>query len=694
MANTIDINIPGIGNVSVNAPGFATEATLTKLVAIMANKGTAAAKGIGAVGAAAAGAADPIKNLGNAAKSAGEKFEKGGEVLNNEIAALGHQFTEAVSVIGRQVGNMLKLSDGTSSLSNGIDVVIDGLKQATNLLYLLPGIGIAGKAILDVGIDAVLGGLQGVLHWYVQQTDVLRGIQRSMYSSNLQMEGGLNDLDHILVETSLTMQNLTSVAQNAGSSLRMMSGGASKALQRLAKGFNALSDANRQELIAQGYDRSEILAGMAHYAASVEQFGKELSPAELAEGTAAYMKNMRELQRLSGLSIQEQEAQIDKNRASLFVQNQLNGAVSAEARAFTERFITQVDPVIQDFVISGRNTTKESGVVTQSLATYTNGLRDITQQLQSGSIDFDQAMAMQSNLLKDPRVLSEMKNNQELFGQVPGELYGSLSGVISVLGEMQKKIYGDAQAAEGQGFDPSKMSQLDRNVANFVDYTDFMNNALQASTTALMKFATSMPILNVETGIGSVVGLARLFKELVTTSDADRKRAIEDEIKRMEWFKNYQAGEEAKYKLGIETDSIFTEDLNVLGGPGKYDPQTQSDKLFFEQLQDGQDIMTWGPKPFTPDGRIDPNWHNPDLDLVPKGLEVLPELGTDLPGAGLRPMSYKPDSKDPIAVTIADVTVWEDIRKKLDILNATNGQIVREMERSNTIAKQNGYASA
>ena len=678
--------VPGIaGGITVDAPNFATETTLSRLTAIMSKSSSnPASKANTKLADAANSASKSLEDMDTAADHAGRGIQDAGETLNNELSTIGHQFGEQLKEIGRGLARVLDLSS-TSGLSSTIDLVGDVAKKLTNILYLIPGIGILGKAAIDFVADQLIDIATGTTKFYIDQTEQLGQWMNAFTDSNLQFVNGIDDANRIVINTTVSFDELIGVAEKASNSLRQMSGGPVKAIGRLSKGFDQLGETNQKYLMALGYSREEILTGMANYGASAERFGKELSPAELADGTNNYLRNLKELQRLTGISAKEQEDRIEANRNDLYIQNQLN-QLQGEARTTMESFITQVNPAIRDFVLTGQSNTQESAVIVSQMQAYSNGMANIVSQVKGGNLDYQGALAAQQALLKDPRVIEEMKSTQATFGQVQSSLYGSLSGIVDAMGSLQGEIYDQVNVAKENAPDFDQMKQVTDNVTQLQLDTAKVTQALQATSVSVEQFlaTTSRPI------IATLTVTLQGIKDLLTTSDADLVKSAAEREKAIADFEKYIHDSSARLALtggldGMGTVSnmdINADSVNLNVGNHGIDPESLSPTPKLPDLNE-----MFNPH-YSPDG----TWY-PGTPIAPieKGSSILPDLSVP----GVKPMSTDiTNTSKEVTLQLADTKVFSDMHDQLQSLVKVNASMLKAMERGNTISAQNGYASA
>ncbi len=449
-----------------------------------------------------------LDELGNAAT----------RVMDNAlggISSFGQGSSESAGVI----------TDAAKFAANAISGVVNAIGSVAGLLGgpITKLIGSFGSAI----VSAAAQGAAALIGFYAGQMSSLRESQRSLISSGVQFANGIDGATDIIKDSNITLGDLKATAESAADSLRLMQGGATSGIKRLGDSFRRMGDTNQKYLYALGFTNDEILSGMADYAASAERSGRALSTDELAQGSYAYLKNLRELERLTGVSIKEQAAQQDANRRSLYVQNQLSD-LGASERSATEGFLKTIPPMLQDVALSGRGLTTESATLANALPTYAAGIADITAQLKSGALNEVQAKDRYAALMNDPKVAEEIRSNQQIFGQTLASGYGALSGFVEALGALQAQITGNIEAAKQATPNPEDMKgPLQDGINSFVQNTKKLETAAQQiafGLTELLSPAISkmvgamsdaaLKISDIFTGEGKIAQLTNLQKDI------------------------------------------------------------------------------------------------------------------------------------------------------------------------------------
>lgn len=382
--------------------------------------------------------------------------------------------------LGQGSGESASTLQSAAKLSaDAIGAAMDGIKGIAGAIA--PGIGSAIVGIFTETTKVLAQAGSALVGFYAGQMEGLRSQQKKFYEAGVQFSNGIDSAGNIIEDSNLlTIGDLASAAEKARDSLRLMAGGSAGGLTRLTNGFKQMSKAQIENLYALGYSNDEILAGMADFAASAERNGKALDAKQLAEQSMKYLTSMRELERLTGKSIASQKSQQEANSRSLFVQNQL-ADLAGPQRAATEKFLSTIDPLMQDVALTGRGMTKDSALMASRLPTYAEGIADITARLKTGAIDDIKAGEEYKKLMNDPRVAAEIRDNQKTFGNVVSDAMGNLGGFVTKLGELQAELTGNIQQAKADTPKPDEFTgPLQEGINTFVLETKRMENTFQS----------------------------------------------------------------------------------------------------------------------------------------------------------------------------------------------------------------------
>ena len=326
----------------------------------------------------------------------------------------------------------IKTTSNTNSMSDMIDSageVVAGF--AGGVAGMIPVIGegtarlaeatvMAGTALLSMAVGAV---------------ESFQAMNRSIMDGGLLLQGGFSGLADAADVAGLPVNQFGEAVMANINRLRLLEGGAPGGLTRLSLGFKALQEAqseNLDTLYALGFSQEEVVAGMSNVALGAQRAGRNLNNEELAAGTFDYLKNLRELSRLSGESAKSIQDQIDADRANLFVQNALLDVAPAQREAAAQFAAAIPDALgpIRDFIITGQSFTTESGVMADQMSTTAGIYRQAFDAVAQGVMTNEQATAFIQQSMRDNEavIAAERENTIRSFGQAPGQAFSDILG--------------------------------------------------------------------------------------------------------------------------------------------------------------------------------------------------------------------------------------------------------------------------
>lgn len=695
---TLKVTLPG-GNETflVDAAGFATEATVNSMLRVLEKSHGTTSK-----------TAKVQRDNSEALQEGTDALMEFGETIdltNDEVLATSSVWKK----MGKAVEGLTSLADqSAASLQNMSFSGSDSqgkLRQLANiagrltesLAAITDGIPIISQ--IAKGGDAVMQGLSLVTEFTTQVLEALRDEQRQLYNSGVFFANGIDTAAQLASDSGTTLGYLSKAASEASDALRRSNGGAAKALTKTAQSFDILrkkvdasGKAQVEQLYTLGYTQDEILAGIARFNSTMDLSGKSMSTEELAAASRDYLVTMKELDRLTGEDVNQRKAAAEQLNNELAFRQYMRTLDGPQATA-AQDLITSLETInpamaqLAKYQLMGiQPTDKAMALLQNEMPGFSRQMADARQSLLDGTLTFDKIpgiIADVSKTSKDEidRFSSSVGGYQMLAYFEQGSTI--MKNVIDVLGPAYNKFDQVAKASDTTNTAESitkNAGELSEAIAKYTNIEVELANMMQGAAIVITK-----SVINLAETLGAK------FKEMLGilgfsdsgVYDPATAKMLEDDKKRLE-------GEKAKYELGFDdidiTPKLDDMGVGILSKPT--DPIHVTDDKVLKQIQDNNDTLIFGPKPYGPLGP-NPYWKNPDD--IPKGSSV------DLAPPIVKPMSYESptgESDKPITVTFASYAIWEEMRDHLKTLNATNAQIVRTMDRGNTIAKQNGYASA
>lgn len=424
------VDIPGVGQIEVDG-NFATDDSIQELLSLMKGQKTSSNS--------------PMKDFD-------KNVKKASDGLNSFSTEL-----EDVEIAQKN------LTTRMSGLANGLESGVNSMKQFTDsggnmtdvmnsMAPVLEGTarGIGGLVpILGEGLEELAGAAAtaafGLATAAVGMIEGFIGLNKQLYNFNLMGAGGFEAFADAADTAQLPINEFANAVMNSSEKLRLFGSGAPGGIGQISQALGVLQRGQLlEQLYSLGFTTEEVVAGMADYAIGAERQGKALNAAELATGSFAYLKNLRELARLTGVSVKEQQAEIDAQRANLFIQNQmidLAPETRAQAMAFAAAIPEALTP-IKDFIVSGQSYNTESALMVSQMPTVATALRNAYTSVENGSKTADEAQVELKNTLQANRALidAELKQVTATFGTAPDSIIqeGDALGkaLVSVTGLM------------------------------------------------------------------------------------------------------------------------------------------------------------------------------------------------------------------------------------------------------------------
>jgi len=435
-------DIPGIGEILVNG-NIATEETLADLLEAIERLNA---------------------DLGVETKKFEDQLDDTADDLDDFSASVEkaqhsqNKLTQRMTGLADRVDNTMtglsKFGGSTESASDMVETFGEiASKFAGGVGGLIPFIG-EGTARLAEATAMAVTTLTAMAVGMVEQ---FRGLNRGLMDSGALLNGGFSGLADAADTANIPITAFGEAVLANTNRLRLLEGGQPGGIAKLSRGFKALSEAqenNLESLYALGFNNSEVAAGMANVSIAAQRAGKNLSSEELGAETFGYLKNLRELSRLTGISAEEAMSQVEANRANLFVQNQLMSLAPAQ-QAAAENFVASLEKTglgpLADFAMTGQYLTEESAIMATRMGPLAGIMRQYFLDLQSG-VDPNAAMQRyrETVALNQDSIRAAMESNARTFG-----LTRDLASQFGYLGEAGVSITEQLNAA---GLDEDPLS--------------------------------------------------------------------------------------------------------------------------------------------------------------------------------------------------------------------------------------------
>lgn len=623
-------DIPGIGEILVNG-NIATEETLADLLDAIERLNS---------------------DLGVETKKLDDQLDETADELDDFSASVEqaqnsqNKLTQRMTGLADRVDNTMtglsKFGGSTESASDMVETFGEiAAKFAGGVGGLIPFIG-EGTARLA---EATAMAVTTLTAMAVGMVETFRGLNRGLMDSGALLNGGFSGLADAADTANIPVTAFGEAVLANTNRLRLLEGGQPGGIARLSRGFKALSEAqenNLESLYALGFNNSEVAAGMANVSIAAQRAGKNLSSEELGAETFGYLKNLRELSRLTGISAEEAMSQVEANRANLFVQNQLMNLAPAQ-QAAAENFVASLEKTglgpLADFAMTGQYLTEESAIMATRMGPLAGIMRQYFLDLQSGA---DPNVAMQRYRetvgLNQDSIRAAMQSNARTFG-----LTRDLASQFGYLGEAGVSITEQLNAA---GLDDDPLSGAD----NLSITIGALQKAVQDSQSVIQStFVDGLDKLSGDEGLmtefarnisGAAIGAERFGEAMAALMEGDYEKLAE-------MFNAEGAGKPPSAPIANPT-SILPEDID----PGTSQELARQMEFLSGSFQlqtgaNGNNEKPWWMFESTFEKRRDEFYQNPEMQEFVnriKELEALLGETVTLPGYATGGISRNPTS--------------------------------------------------
>lgn len=325
------------------------------------------------------------------------------------------------------VSGMQRFADSGGDLSSVVQSLGDtAVSFASGIAGSIPFVSALAPGLGDL-VGAAGSAVVGLTSMAVGTIEGFVGLNKSIFNAGLQIEGGFGAFGELAQDASIPVNEFANAVIQSRDRLRLFSGGAPGGLQNVSRALAQLRDDGVMDnLYSLGFTSEEVVAGMSDYAIAAQRAGRDLSTEELAAGSNQYLRNLRELSRITGVSIQEQQARMDADRANLFIQNALLDVAPGQrdaAQAFATTIPEALGP-IRDFIITGQSFTAESGLMASEMSTFAGIYRQAYEAVASGAMTSEQANEYLASALEAnaDQIEAEAERTTRAFGAAPSSI--------------------------------------------------------------------------------------------------------------------------------------------------------------------------------------------------------------------------------------------------------------------------------
>lgn len=674
--------IPGItGTVELEASNFATEDSMRELISLLNPRASANPRARADRDAArsAREAAGELDELGDQIDLTTDQIDDAGGRLSDRFDGVGGKISEASTGLINSFENIAMAGDEQSGrLSKTIETIagvgrrmLDAVSDITDSIPILGGtlgkfaVGTA-KLTLEVGAAAA-GFVTGML-------ESLREQQKQLFDSGVYFARGIDDAADLASKNGTTIGVLGKAAESAKDSLRLFAGGAAAGLRKTTQAFGKLDkDGTNKLLYALGYTQDEILSGMADFGASAALAGKDLSMDELAAGSLEYLKNQKELSRITGEDIKSMKAKQEALGREAAFQSMLSGMQPEAASALKEMIagLPESQAELAKARILGMQVTDPAlAYLDANMQGFGNVFTEVGNRARDGSLTQDTATKLLVEANKaaaaETTRIRDSLGGPAMIGQLQ-QAGGIIGDVITRLGQINADATRIAEAGgvAAEKFDLDKIAQefktnatsLSGSIAKYTEIETTIANAMQAAavqmTEGAIAFAKTLPTL---------------FDKMAEELGIQTAQNIN--------------GSMAKLSAAIEKNGILKQGIT---GADPYSELTDA-QLDAAGITRSMETRLGGRGPPRPTAVYSKK--RSQGGPVARGSDYLV-------GEGGKPEIFQPSTDgriiptgSAVPVKMSEIAVFRDMASKLDLLTRINGAMLTAMESNNRLTRQ------
>lgn len=400
------IDIPDIGPVRVSGD-FATESAINNLANAIRNSSSRYNNDLDDFNNNLNEAENNLEDFADASESSAKKLKTFNISITNGL----NKISSAFGNFGNESLNLSSMLQNTgSSLGNAIGKIpiFGGLLESAILLFTGATAGFAGFA------------------------EGLTDINKNMFDSGLAFGKGLDEFANSAFAAKLPIRAFSEAILANSDQLRLLAGGAPGGIRRVSQAFGMFDKETRQQLFQMGYTTEEIVGAMIDYSEDASRLGKALSIQELSQGSLGYLKNLKELSRITGLSVKEQSQIIREQQANYDIQSSLAGIQNKEVQEATAQTIANLQGMgfsaeTISMLMKGIVPNTEDYIAAQlaGLGPTVDGLGKLLQNSANNAIPSKEVLNNELTNIFGSLSKEQLARAQQMFKQVPGLEFGT-----------------------------------------------------------------------------------------------------------------------------------------------------------------------------------------------------------------------------------------------------------------------------
>lgn len=490
MAAPVIVDIPGIG--SIEAKNAATEQTLRELVNAIKGlkKGQDQQEKTGTKdkGPDTKAQKEYDKQIKENSKSLKDQTQSGKRGIQglNELGKAGRAAGNLLGTFGQSVGmaargadflgaKMMGAAEAATRMIQDLANVGDSLTSAANSLNNIPVVG------------GVLAGVFGAVAGAVEKT---AGAYQSAASVGATFGGSVTEMTRAASSAGMTLDQFANLLKSNGQNLMLLGGTTEEGAKRLTQLSKSMKQSGLEsELLRMGYSTSEVNDGILKFAGFMGKTGalQNMSTAQLVKGSAAYLKEMDALAKVTGEERSAKQAQVDALMSEGKVRAALAGIEDPEQQrkmmAYITSFPKEAQGAIADMIATGSVTSEEAVKFAAMMPKAAEQAMTFGRTLQAGG-KINDASINQARNTTIMEARESVKRNKQL-GQFAGDFSATF---VAVANTASQEINGYSKAIQEQ----AKATQK----ANLAEQAEKAKQRLAAFSNSFLSFLANSGMLD------------------------------------------------------------------------------------------------------------------------------------------------------------------------------------------------------
>ena len=507
MAQKVEIDIPGVGRVT--ADNAASEHTLNELLKVMQGIQKQFKSGTGPGGSAGAGA------VGGSPKAAPAAQNKAQQQQTQQTGKSSQAFTKLGIATGVAAKGFDKLSTGTGIVT-GSFLGLAGSATALINQFANMGNSLTSAAQTMNAIPVVGTLLAGVFGAVAAAAEKQLGSYQALANSGATFGGSMLAMTNAASGAGLTVEQFSKIVAANGQAMVALGGTTEQGAKRFADlGKKMKTSGLGDELLRMGYSTEGVNQGMASYIRVMGSNGRlqNASTAQLAAGSATYMKELDGLAKITGSTREEKQKEMEalaKDAQVEAAMQHLDDKQRQQMLSYITSFPKAQQGAIKDMLATGTITTEEGVKMAAMYPELARQSQAFGRTLASGGTISKEAM----NTAKNSAIAEARERNKNLssvgkFNKEMGDTYAggaqlarqSIDGLSKASKEQTDTIKNADQAAALEK-SKQRLAEFSNAFTNFLASSgliDVMMSAFETLGTFVM--AVSVPVFNVFAGV-------------------------------------------------------------------------------------------------------------------------------------------------------------------------------------------------